>query len=372
MKKIGLVINPIAGMGGRVGLKGTDGEEILKRAIDLGAIQESPIKAKKALDLINKSLKDFIIYTYPHYMGEYESRDAGIENVVVLGESSIQNTTSKDTMNAVKDFLLQDVDIILFAGGDGTARDIYSIVGSKVPVIGIPAGVKIHSAVYATNASNAGRTVVEYLNSDLENVVEAEVMDIDEDQFRNGIVTAKLFGYMKIPNNANYTQTKKFSNPMSDKMMLKGMSQYIIDEMEDHVFYIVGSGSTTKAILDNIGIDGTLLGIDIIKNKKIVKKDATEKEILEIITGQKSKIIITPIGGQGYILGRGNQQISSDVVSAVGKENIIVVATSNKLFDLRGKPLLVDTGDEKTDKYLKGFYKIIIGYGETYVYECVY
>lgn len=370
MIKIGLIVNPIAGMGGRVGLKGTDGSDILNKAIMLGAFKEAPQKAVKALEEINKQLDDFCIFTYPCDMGEYEAEEAGIKNIIVLGVSGQSITSSIDTLNAAKDFLQKEVHVILFAGGDGTARDIYSVVGMKVPVIGIPAGVKIHSAVFATNSVNAGRLLVDFVKYNNLGLSESEVMDIDEDEFRKGRVTAKLYGYMMVPNDKRLTQTKKSGNIKSDKELLSGMSRYIADEMEDDVVYIIGSGSTTREIMNFIGLESTLLGIDAVYRKNLLVKDASEKELLKSVDGKKFKIVVSPIGGQGYIFGRGNQQISPNLIKRAGKENIIIVSSLEKLISLKGKAMLVDTGDEECDNMLKGIYKIIVGYGEMYAYYC--
>lgn len=370
MIKIGLIVNPIAGMGGRVGLKGTDGIEILQKAFKLGAVKEAPKKAIKSLEEVNTNLNDFCIITYPSDMGEYEAQEAGIENIIVLGCAGKSITTNEDTVNAAKNLLEQGVQIILFAGGDGTARDIYSVVGIKVPVIGIPAGVKIHSAVFATNAVNAGRLLAEYFKSDSINLRESEVMDIDEDEFRKGTVTAKLYGYMMVPNDNKLIQSKKSGNISSDKELLRGMSRYVADEMQEDVVYVIGSGSTTKEITNSLGLDSTLLGVDVVYRKKLLVKDASEMELLKAVNGKKYKIIVSPIGGQGYIFGRGNQQISPDLIKRAGKENIILVSSLEKLISLRGKAMLVDTGDEECDLMLKGIYKVIVGYGEMYAYYC--
>lgn len=370
MIKIGLIVNPIAGMGGRVGLKGTDGSEILQKAIKLGAVKVAPQKAIKSLEEINKELKDFCIVTYHRDMGEYEAKEAGIKNIIVVGSTGQTITSSFDTMNAAKDLLSQGVQVILFAGGDGTARDIYSVVGMTVPVIGIPAGVKIHSAVFATNAINAGRLLVDYVKCNDIGLKESEVMDIDEDEFRRGTVTARLYGYMVVPNDNKLIQSKKSGNIASDKELLKGMSRYIVEEMDDDTLYIIGSGSTTREIMNLIGIENTLLGIDVVYRKRLIVKDASENELLKAVDGKKFKIVVSPIGEQGYIFGRGNQQISPNVIKKTGKENIILVSSLEKLISLKGKSMLVDTGDEECDNMLKGIYKVIVGYGEMYAYYC--
>lgn len=370
MKKIGLIINPIAGMGGKVGLKGTDGDQILDKAIKLGASKESPEKAKKALQIINESLDEFVLYTYPYEMGQIEAEQVGIKNINILGNCDNNKTSYVDTLNAAKDMIEAGVDLLMFAGGDGTARDIFSIIRNKIPVIGIPTGVKIHSAVFATNAINAGRIVLEYFKGCRDDLIEAEVMDIDEEKFRQGMVTAKLYGYMNIPNDRKHTQSKKFSGNISDKTLLRGMAKYVVDEMEDDILYIIGSGSTTKEIMDILGLDNTLLGIDVIKNKKLILKDATERDILDITSSNKFMIVVSIIGGQGYIFGRGNQQLSPNVLKRCGKDSIIIVSSLQKLISLEGRPLLVDTGDDECDSMLKGVYKVIVGYGEIYAYYC--
>ncbi len=370
-KRLGLIVNPIAGMGGRVGLKGTDGEETLNKALELGAIKESPKKVKKALDYINQHISGIDILTYPGDMGQNECINLGI-TPIVIGNLDSEKTTYKDTEEAALMMVKKEVDLILFAGGDGTARNIYNVVGNRVPVIGIPAGVKIHSAVFATNPLNAGKIVQSFFENNNIELRESEVMDIDEKLFREGKVVAKLFGYMKVPYEKKFVQSLKAGGVFSDNICLEGIADYIIDSMEDDCIYLIGSGTTTKKILDQMKLPCTLLGIDIVKNKKLLLNDANEEDILNMTKDKKFKIIVSPIGGQGYIFGRGNQQLSPKIINASEKENIIVISTPSKIINLKGRPLLVDTGDENTDKILKGYYKVIVGYDETYVYECSY
>lgn len=371
IKRLGLIINPIAGMGGRVGLKGTDGEGTIKRAIELGAEKDAPNKAKITLKYIKEQLDDLEILTYCGDMGESECKDLGI-NPTVIGKPNSDNTTYLDTEEAANRMLEKNVDLILFAGGDGTARNIYTSVRNKIPVIGIPAGVKIHSAVFATNPLNAGKIIADFFNSRNIEIREAEIMDIDEEHFREGNVIAKLYGYMRVPYEQKYVQSLKIGSVYSDNIALEEIAEYIVKNMGEDFYYLIGPGTTTRKILETMELDSALLGVDIVKNGKLLLKDVNESEILEMIKDKKAKIIVTPIGGQGYIFGRGNQQLSPKVINAIGKENIIIISTTNKLIDLKGKPFLVDTGDELTDKLLKGYYRVIVGYDEIFVYKCGY
>lgn len=360
--KLGLIINPIAGMGGKVGLKGTDGTEILERARELGAKEESPIKAIAALRVLLPLKDDLEIFTYPGDMGENELRELGFEPVV-LGEEKI-STSSEDTERAARDILHKEVDLLLFAGGDGTARNIYNSIGDKLPVIGIPTGVKIHSGVYANAPKSAGEIAYRYLSNQAIQTKEAEVMDIDEDAFRGGVVTAKLYGYMRIPFLEELVQNQKSGGVASEEESLQGIVDRVIEEMENEpdTYFIIGSGTTTRPVMEELGLPNTLLGIDIVKNKQLIGSDLSEKAILDIIGHEKAKIVVTVIGGQGYIFGRGNQQLSGEVIKRVGKENIIVIAPRTKLMSLGDKPLLVDTGDDEVNKLFNGYIKVIVNY----------
>lgn len=360
--KVGLIINPIAGMGGKVGLKGTDGSEILQKARELGAVEEAPIKAKKALKVLIDVKDNIELYTYPGKMGEDESKELGFEPIV-LGESK-SSTSSMDTEQAAKEMLTNGIELLIFAGGDGTARNIYNVVGESIPVIGIPAGVKIHSGVYANHPRNAGELALKYIENGNLNTKEAEVMDIDEDAFREGVVTAKLYGYMKIPYVPELVQNQKAGGIATEAEVLQGIAEKVLEiiEKEPDTYFIIGSGSTLRPIMESLGLPNTLLGIDIVKDKKLVASDVNEKEILDIINNHKAKIVVTVIGGQGYIFGRGNQQLSGEVIKRVGKENIIVIATKSKLQTLGDNPLLADTGDEEVNAMLSGYIKVIINY----------
>lgn len=368
MKKIGFLVNPIAGMGGKVGLKGTDGADTVEKARKLGAVQESPQKAVRALKILAPLQEQFTLYTLPGELGANEVQEAGLQAEVL----DIPITgTAEDTKQGVRKLKEAGVEALLFAGGDGTARNVAEVLGEELPVVGIPAGVKIHSAVYATSPSNAGRVLENFITGEQETQT-GEVMDIDEEAFRDGRLSAKLYGMMTVLVEPRLMQSSKDTSAASDDSALEGMAQYVVEEMTEDTAYIVGSGSTTRAVMREMNLEGTLLGQDVVINKEIVVKDATEQQILEAIQGKDAKIIISPIGGQGYLFGRGNQQISPAVIRQVGKKNITVISTPQKLKGLADKPLLADTGDEALDKELEGYFKVVVAYGEMHMKRCGY
>lgn len=362
MKKLGVIVNPIAGIGGRVGLKGSDGEEILKKAIKLGAKPESPDRAIEAFKVISKIKDKIEVVTYPKEMGEYELKKAGF-TPTVIGEIHGETTTPEDTIMAAQAMIDEGVDLLIFAGGDGTARNIYSVVKDKLVTLGIPTGVKIHSGVYAINPRSAGIAALHYLQNDESKIKEAEVMDLDEEEYRSGRVSAKLFGFMNIPQNEHFVQNVK-ARSKSENQSLNSIAHNIIENMDDDLYYIIGPGTTTRRIMQIFDLKNTLIGIDIIKNKKLIANDVTENEIWDIVKDNKAKIIVTVIGGQGHILGRGNQQISPRVIKKVGSNGITIIATKEKLLSLKNRTLLVDTGNLDLDIELTGYKKVVVGLNE--------
>ena len=363
MKKVGLIVNPIAGMGGRVGLKGTDGEAALARARQLGAPQEAPARAVQALKVLASGAGDLRILTCPDGMGEDEARAAGFSPAVVV-DLAAASTTAGDTRRAAREMARQGVDLLLFAGGDGTARDILDAIGGATTALGIPAGVKVHSAVFGATPREAGRAALAFLRDGIGATRMAEVMDIDEDAARQGVAAARLYGYLKVPDDNTRLQAAKDGGVESGDRAVRALAAAVAAKMQPGVTYVMGPGSTIAAVMDELCLEGTLLGVDVVRDRQVVASDAGERQVLDLIQGRDARIVVTVIGGQGHILGRGNQQISPQVVRAAGPGNIIVAATTDKLASIQGRPLLVDTGDPTLDSDLAGYTRVITGPGQ--------
>ena len=372
MKRLGVIVNPVAGMGGRVGLKGTDGPETLRQARALGARPESPGRAVEALKVISRLRDRLEVITYPGRMGEDECREAGFEPTVI-GSTDEGDTTPAHTEQAARDMVAAGADLILFCGGDGTARNICHAVGDHAPALGVPAGVKIHSAVYANTPRSAGEVAALFLGGALMNIREAEVMDIDEDAFRQGVVSAKLYGYLRVPEERRYIQCVKSGGAQVEAQALRGIAAEVVGCMDDpDCRFLIGPGTTTRAVMDALELENTLLGVDVVRKRQLVASDVAEAQLLELIAGNSAKIVVTIIGGQGHLFGRGNQQVSPQVIRAVGRENIIVIATKEKLISLSGRPLLVDTGDEALNGELSGYIKVATGWRDYVMYRVGY
>lgn len=363
-KKIGLIVNPVAGLGGSVGLKGSDG--MVEEALARGAVPQSESRAKVAMQEL-LSMKDSVtVYTGPGSMGQAVAEDLGFTCVVMENEFA-SSTSAEDTKVLSLWLQEQGMDLILFAGGDGTARDICTTAGETTVFLGVPAGVKIHSPVYARSPSTAGRLAAMYLQDQVEAVIEEEVLDIDEEQYRQEIINTKLYGYLRIPGEPSYTQCRKCSSGASEEDSMSSIAAYVADQMKKDTYYLIGAGTTTRAVMRELELENTLIGVDIVCNFDLVANDVYGSQILDYIGDQPAKLVVTVTGGQGFLFGRGNQQLTPQVLRRIGKENILILATKEKIVKLRGQPLLVDTGDRELDNSLSGYWPVICGYNETII-----
>jgi len=367
--KIAFIVNPIAGMGGRVGLKGTDG--VLEKAIELGAKPVAPERATEFLKELKESevMDKIKIFTCPGQMGEEEAKKVGI-NIEIFPMEKRATTTAEDTKQAVKLAVESpyNVDLIVFVGGDGTARDILDALKEKeceIPVLGVPAGVKMYSGIFAVNPAEAVEVLEAYINGEAE-ITEFEIMDADETAIRSDRFAIRLYGYLKGPYLPMRIQgTKQVSPETADeKENQRAIAKFVIENIKPDAAYILGPGTTVKTLADMLGIKKTVLGVDLYQKGKVIN-DVNEKTLIENIEDWKNTwIIVSPIGGQGMIFGRGNQQISPEIIKRVGKEHIIVLATKSKIQRIEGGLLRVDTGDAEIDEMLRGYIKVITDYRE--------
>jgi predicted polyphosphate/ATP-dependent NAD kinase len=365
---LGLIVNPVAGLGGRVGLKGSDGLEVQALARRLGAIPVAPLRTTVTLERLQPHGEEFQLVTGAGDMGEVIARQAGFAPAV-LPTAPSGATTAADTLAVAREMQRLAVDLILFAGGDGTACDLVRAIGETTPCLGIPAGVKILSAAFATTPVAAGDLALRYLRGEVTRLQEVEVLDLDEVAYRDGRVSPRLFGYLRIPFEHRLVQGRKSPSRADPRGILEAIAADILDNMQDDVAYVVGPGTTTRPILTRLGLEKTLVGVDVLRNRGLLASDANEARLLDVLTRFPGKIVVTPIGGQGYLFGRGNQQISPAVIRRVGRENLLVASSPEKIHALHGRPLLVDTGDSEVDHLLSGYVRVITGYNERIVYR---
>lgn len=377
--RIGLIINPVAGIGGRVALKGSDGSDIQQLAMQRGAIPLAQQRAEQALQLIAEYRDRLHIYTASGDMGENLSKALGFATTVVNVVSSA-HTTCGDTENTVECCLQQGIDLLVFAGGDGTARNIYHVLQKLEssaddlltipPVIGVPAGCKIHSSVYAVTPAHAGELLALLIKGRALALMEASVMDIDEDEFRHDRVKAKLHGYLQVPAENQFMQGMKEGGMAHEALALQDIAAFMVESMQEDCLYLIGSGTTPKAILDEMQLPATLLGIDAVFNTQLLASDLNEQQILKLLDEYEHvRLIITVIGGQGHVFGRGNQQISPQVIKRLTMKNIDIISTAEKIHSLNAQPMRVDTGDEALNKSLYGMVSVITGYDEKTLYR---
>ncbi|MFC3094941.1 ATP-NAD kinase [Alteromonas sediminis] len=369
--KLGLIVNPYAGIGGALALKGSDGQEIRQKALLAGAKKLANEKTGRALKQLLADKASIDIYTASAEMGETIAKSMGFETHCVYYQANPQ-TEPQDTVNAARALVEQQIDLLLFAGGDGTARNIFDEVGLSTPVIGVPAGCKIHSGVYAVTPGAAGEVVQKMVRGEIVSEVVGEVKDIDEHAFRDGVVRAQYYGEMRVPHALMYVQSVKMGGKESDELVLDDIIAEVESEMEEYPdhYFVMGSGSTVAALMASLALPNTLLGVDVVFQGQRVLTDATAEQLEALVAQYPNKIkgVITLIGGQGHVFGRGNQQLSPAFIRAVGKQNFYVLASKSKLETLNGRPLRVDTGDEDLDAALQGPLSIITGYKDRVLY----
>ncbi|MCK2035342.1 NAD(+)/NADH kinase [Microbacterium sp. SSW1-49] len=428
---IGLIVNPVAGVGGPAGLAGSDGADVQRLAVSRGARSRVQERAAAALSVLAAQHPGLVIATAAGAMGADAVRAAGLLPHVVDGVSGAPGarvraertatsradavhsaasgalaegaagTAGADTSRAVTAVVAAGADLVLVVGGDGTLRDAAAGLGvgasafttppESVPsatagaaggasaqflrsceqqpaVLGVPAGVKMYSPVFAVSPAAAGAIAADWVSRGPLPTEDREVLDIDEAALRHARVEPTLYALLRVPVRTGRTQARKAPTPASEAAAVEAAARGAIALMRPGVRYLLGPGGTAAAIARQLGVEGTPLGVDVVLDGAVVSRGASEQQLLAEISRGRAQAVVTVIGGQGFLLGRGNQQLSASVLRAIGDDPLLVVAPEQKLIDLRGRPLLVDTGDLDLDARLAGHVRVITGVGTRSLY----
>ena len=364
--RVGLIVNAIAGVGGPVALRGSDG--VAQQALALGVLPQAVARATEGLSALREFENELILLTGSGSLGADAASAAGLNCEIVYRNPG--RCSAEDTASLARRLMLMQDDLLLFAGGDGTARDVAESVGDAFPVLGIPAGVKMYSGVFATTPAAAGTLAVRFLRSSSRRVRQCEVMDLDEDNLRCGRIEPSLFGYVSSPEDPRLLQGKKVRSVASDAVQAQAIAASVVESMESEQIYLIGPGSTTWAVKQALKGPGSMLCVDAYVGGELVLHDATASALLELTAGRSARILVTCIGGQGHIFGRGNQQFSAQLVRKVGRKSVSVLATPSKLISLTGRPFIADMGDAACAAEMTGYVEVVNGYRSKALYRC--
>ena len=371
MFKLGLIVNPYAGLGGPEGLKGSDTlpDGLRQSVAEEMANSRSLPRAVRCLAALAPVAEQLAVYGFDGAMAEQACREAGLTFTSVGRAEAL--SSAADTRRAAQCLRSEQVDIVLFVGGDGTARDIYSAVGESLPVLGLPAGVKMHSAVYAVNPQAAAAILRALIDGDLVDIGLQEVRDIDEAAFAQGRVRSRHYGELMVPRLGGFLQQVKQGGREVEELVIADIADELMENYDEDCLYIVGPGSTTTGFMEALGLPYTLLGFDLVRGGELLQADANAQQISEVMDHHQGPItvLITAIGGQGHILGRGNQQLTPALIRRIGRDNFQVLASKGKLSGLAGRPLLVDSNDAALDAQWQGFIAVTTGYRDQVMYR---
>jgi len=344
--RLGVVINPVAGMGGRVGLHGTDGAS-LSQALERGAEPVAPLRARRALRRLNELVPRLSVITAGGEMGSAHLPETAWDVTTLDGFDD--PTTADDTRRAIARMVSDGVALVLFVGGDGTARDVVADA-AEVPMLGVPAGVKMHSGVFATGPETAAEIAARFLADPVRvGTRDAEVVDLDQSGLR-------IYAVARVPAASRSLQRSKTSVGVPDDASLLALGREIAAEMVEDALYLLGPGTTIGHVNAALGLPASALGVDAVVNGTLVARDAGESELLELLGRHREcRLVLGVVGGQGFLLGRGNQQLSPAVLDAIGVGNIDVLAAPSKIASLTEPVLHIDIDDAALSERLTGY-----------------
>jgi predicted polyphosphate/ATP-dependent NAD kinase len=361
-------VNPIAGIGGAAGMAGSDGAVVQRAAAERGGISHA---AERAIEVLRSLAEQFtehdaVLIVAPGRMGEEAASVAGIPCRAV-NVATADPTSAADTVACAEAFADAEVDLLLFAGGDGTAADVARGCADRIPVLGIPSGVKMYSGCFAVNTRAAADIAGRVLAGGVVATTGVEVVDLDEVALRSGRVAPRLTAALRVPV-APAVQSRKAPTSANVAGQVQAVAAAAAALLTDGTVTALGPGGTTHAVLDRLGLDGTLLGVDIVCGGRLLASNVNEVELYEWARKAPLRVMVSVIGGQGFVFGRGNQQFSPRVIRAAGAADIVILAPESKLAALQGRPLLADTGDAALDAELAGYRRVLTGAGQWAVY----
>lgn len=375
---VGVLINPIAGMGGKVGLHGTD-QGLANEALARGATVSSIDRARRALALLSPRKNEIAFFTPMGKMGGELLDSLGI-SFAPLDMTISSPSSAADTVMAAKAMMSKGVDLIIFAGGDGTARDIFSVVGNSIPMVGIPSGVKMRSGIFAHYPEQAGEIIIQVLNEvhaqGRFETIDAEILDLSEQSLE--YASSEYFGSAITIQAPTKIMSPKITSSAHYDSALEELAKTLGASLERDRLYFFGPGKSAKMILISCGIsrtDKSFAGVDAYLNGKVIGEDLDEKSILALLHGgasQKEPILfLGVIGGQGFLLGRGNQQLSLEVMSTIGSKNTYILASAQKINQIVPSRLYVDLGENSEPHLFPKYVQVHVANNRTLVCKVI-
>ncbi|MBT6559607.1 MAG: ATP-NAD kinase [Gammaproteobacteria bacterium] len=377
-----MLLNPLAGIGGAVGLKGSDGIELQALAKQRSGTPQAAMRTQVFLQQLNTLLgsqtEQIQWFTWAEEMGASALALAGLD-AQVIGRSE-GPSSGHDSQVAASTLSAEGIDLLVFAGGDGTARDVLLGVNAQTTVLGLPSGVKMHSGVFAISPAAAAEVVAALAVGGLVGRMAREVRDYvpinkskDEDSLQAPrAVGTQHFGDLWVPESSGFLQQMKIGGMEDESLVVAEITNYMLDEFgaDQERAYIFGPGSTCLSIKQAFGIEGTLLGCDVLLPGGDILLDQTAADLLALSQTQRLHLIMSFTRNQGFLFGRGNQQITAELIRQLsGPDDITIVGSRTKLASLDSRALLVDTGDAELDQELSRVYPILTGYDEFLLYR---
>jgi predicted polyphosphate/ATP-dependent NAD kinase len=354
---IGLIVNPVAGAGGRVGLHGTDGAELYAEAVRRGGTAASLPRAARALRRMALP-RSWRMLAAPGVMGADLAAACGLDVTALRMEPPPgRPTTAADTTEAARLLAAAGVGLLVFAGGDGTARDIAKVLPAGLPVVGIPGGVKMRSGVFGASPEAAADVVSDFALGAGRPLAEAEILDAAAD----GLHT-EFHAVVTVPGAGGRLAGAKSFTMGGSQSELDALCAATADDLAPGTLYLFGPGSTTAGVLRRLGLPGTALGVDAVRDGELIGADLSEQEITALMDqAPATRLVLGVIGGQGFLLGRGNQQLGPPVLARLGPGDLVIVATAAKLAALNPPRLLIDAGDDAAFSGLCGYHRVRTG-----------